>query len=177
MQAGLKMLREYYRNIEWTRTGKPSRAPSSTSPSSTGLMSRRLHVTTGPHRDTLGQREPPPFQVNILDPSALDHARWARIRHVIPSSTPLAPNTKTAKRVQKPKRCLVVGGGRAELEEEAEVLVELAVHGAEVRVLAAEGLGFYCGLVEVSEAERMAVHDLLVLLYGAGVVQVVGDDG
>jgi hypothetical protein len=61
------------------------------------------------------------------------------------------------------------------VDEEAEMLVELAVDGAEVLVLEAEILGFSGGLAEVSEAERMAVHDLLVLLYGPGVVQVVGD--
>lgn len=68
---------------------------------------------------------------------------------------------------------MVLGRG---VEEEAELLVELAVQGLEVCVLLAEGLGFSGGLSEVSEAKRMAVHDLLVLLYGAGVVEVIGDD-
>lgn len=62
------------------------------------------------------------------------------------------------------------------MENEAELLVELAVHGLEVCVLSSEDLGFSCGLAEVCEAKRMAVHDLLVLLYGAGVVEVIGDD-
>ena len=60
------------------------------------------------------------------------------------------------------------------MDEEAELLVELAVDDVEVAVLLAESLDFSGGLPEASEVQRIPVHDLLVLLYGPRVVQAVG---
>ena len=60
------------------------------------------------------------------------------------------------------------------MDEEAELLVELAVDDVEVAVLLAESLDFSGGLEEASDVQRIPVHDLLVLLYGPRVVQAVG---
>ena len=60
------------------------------------------------------------------------------------------------------------------MDEEVELLVELAVDDVEVVVLLAESLHFSSCLAEASEVQRILVHDLLVLLYGPRVVQAVG---
>ena len=60
------------------------------------------------------------------------------------------------------------------MDEEVELLVELAVDDMEVVVLLAESLHFSSCLAEASEVQRILVHDLLVLLYGPRVVQAVG---
>ena len=60
------------------------------------------------------------------------------------------------------------------MDEEAELLVELAVDDVEVAVLLAESLNFSDGLAKASEVQRIPVHVLLVLLYGPRVVQAVG---
>ena len=60
------------------------------------------------------------------------------------------------------------------MDEEVELLVELAVGDVEVVVLLAESLQFSSCLAEASEVQRILVHDLLVLLYGPRVVQAVG---
>ena len=60
------------------------------------------------------------------------------------------------------------------MDEEAKLLVELAVDDVEVVVLLAESLHFSSCLAEASEVQRILVHDLLVLLYGPRVVQAVG---
>ena len=60
------------------------------------------------------------------------------------------------------------------MDEEAELLVELAVDDVEVAVLLAESLNFSGGLAKASEVQRIPVHVLLVLLYGPRVVQAVG---
>ena len=60
------------------------------------------------------------------------------------------------------------------MDEEVELLVELAVDDVEVVVLLAESLQFSSCLAEASEVQRILVHDLLVLLYGPRVVQAVG---
>ena len=60
------------------------------------------------------------------------------------------------------------------VDEEAELLVELAIDDVEVAVLLAESLHFSSCLAEASEVQRILVHDLLVLLYGPRVVQEVG---
>ena len=71
---------------------------------------------------------------------------------------------------------VVGGGGGAEqsVDEEAELLVELAVDDVEVAVLLAESLDFSGCLAEASEVQRIPVHVLLALLYGPRVVQAVG---
>ena len=60
------------------------------------------------------------------------------------------------------------------MDEEVELLVELAVDDVEVVVLLAESLHFSSCLAEASEVQRILVHDLLVLLYDPRVVQAVG---
>ena len=70
----------------------------------------------------------------------------------------------------------VIGGGRGaeqSMDEEAELLVELAVDDMEVAVLLAESLHFSGCLAKASEVQQIPVHDLLVLLYGPRVVQAV----
>ena len=60
------------------------------------------------------------------------------------------------------------------MDEEAELLVELAIDEVEVAVLLAESLHFSGCLAKASEVQQILVHDLLVLLYGPRVVQAVG---
>ena len=60
------------------------------------------------------------------------------------------------------------------MDEEAELLVELAIDDVEVAVLLAESLHFSGCLAKSSEVQQIPVHNLLVLLYGPRVVQEVG---
>ena len=56
------------------------------------------------------------------------------------------------------------------MDEEAELLVELAIDDVEMVVLLAESLHFSGCLAKMSEVQQIPVHDLLVLLYGSRVV-------
>ena len=67
----------------------------------------------------------------------------------------------------------VIGGGEGaeqSVDEEAELLVELAIDDVEMVVLLAESLHFSGCLAKMSEVQQIPVHDLLVLLYGSRVV-------
>ena len=96
-------------------------------------------------------------------------------------SSPNSSGSQPSKHgVESRKRCgsgeVVGGGGGAEqsVDEEAKLLVELAIDDVEVVVLLVESLHFSGCLAKASEVQQIPVHDLLVLLYGPRVVQAVG---
>lgn len=168
-------------------SGSSGRDPirSTSSSSTTGSASCRssvhihsvLQIPTRPHGDALGKSNP--LHVQPFNAITFDDALRALTVAVGISHRPggaigggaaaagVLPNRKPPDVIEEGQ----LGGeiGRSEalvkrgLDEEAETLVEVSVGEPQVGVLTAEGLSLLGGLVEVSEAEVVAVEEVLML--------------